>query len=221
MDLHTPSRRMATVGLALGALVAVALQFLSPAAAVAPQRAPATGLASGIFAGDSTAARCAKVTDASAAVCRCAATKIDDGRGNPLFNAMAFGGRPPRDLVPGGVSNPREAFAPDVKRLEGSVLSACLQEVAETDQTKRQWTVQCRAADNDQRTCDCFFVEMQTRLSAEGWERFRRTVANDLSVIVDGLPDNARGDAQLQAQLELARHIPPAKLKCGLKAFGE
>jgi hypothetical protein len=62
---------------------------------------------------------------------------------------------------------------------------------------------------------------MKQRLSGEGWQRFRRIIANDLATLVDGLSPNARGDAALGTQLEVATAIPIVKMQCGLKGYND
>ncbi len=215
MKVHQASLRTGLVGLVLGAVAAVVVQFGGISNAPAGESGGVTS------ASNATAKRCVRASRQSGDLCQCAAKIVDSRSGSELFASMAFGGRPPPELVPEGVDRPREAFAQDVKRLEADVLEVCSREIAEDRASRPAWTKQCRAADNSQQTCDCFYDGMKDRLGGEGWQRFRRIIANDLTTLVDGLPSDAHGDGALETQLEVGSAIPIVKMQCGLKGYNE
>lgn len=214
MKMHQASLRAGLVGLALGAVVAVVVQFGGLSSAPASE-------GGGSSASNATVKRCLRASHQSNDLCQCAAKIVDSRSGSELFASMAFGGKPPHELVPEGVDRPREVFADDVRRLEADVIEVCSREIAEDQASRPAWTKQCLTADNSQQTCDCFYDGMKDRLSGEGWQRFRRVIANDLTTLVDGLSPDARGGAALEAQLEVANAIPIVKMRCGLKGYNE
>jgi hypothetical protein len=214
MQVHQASLRTGIVGIVLGSLAAVVVQFAGLPNAPAIESSVTS-------ASNATSKRCVRASRQSDDLCQCAAKIVDSRSGSELFASMAFGGRPPPELVPEGIDKPREVFAEDVRRLEADVIEVCSREIAEDQASRPAWTKQCLTAENSQQTCDCFYDGMKQRLSGEGWQRFRRIIANDLATLVDGLSPNARGDAAQGTQLEVATAIPIVKMQCGLKGYND
>lgn len=215
MALHRQSLKTATIGGALGAILAVAFQL-----GLLGQAVPGgvlTGSVASLGTGGSVWERCRDQTGEPDSICQCAAKKLTAGQRYPVFEHLAFGGTLPSDLAPENVGDPAKAFAADVKKFESDLLHVCREIDAEDRQTLGVWLKSCEAEDNSEQACRCFYDSMRERLSGEAWPRFRRMLHQDVTIFLDPFREGRLGDNAVEQQLEIGKNIPPAMLQCGLK----